>query len=150
MWILRKMRPLKMWILWKIGLWNCEFYEKLGFENVNFVNNEILKLRFLWKVRFSNCDFWINYAFFAPVWSWVYLNLPGLCRISASIKFQLTRNVLMKNDRRMMALSWSGRWLRSFSSNSCKSSQICWALAFPFSASLPPPPLPKPFLELKL
>ena len=34
----------KMRILWKTRLWNCEFSEKWGFENVNFVKNEILKM----------------------------------------------------------------------------------------------------------
>ena len=35
---------LKMWILWKIGLWNCEFCQKWDFEIVSFVKNEILNL----------------------------------------------------------------------------------------------------------
>ena len=32
----------KMWILWKMGFWNCEFCEKWDFEIVNF---------------FEKCDF---------------------------------------------------------------------------------------------
>ena len=58
----------KMWILWKIGLWKCEFCEKWDFENVNlvkneilkilnFVKNEILKMWILWKMRRSKCEF---------------------------------------------------------------------------------------------
>ena len=30
---------LKLWILWKMSLWNCEFCEKLDFENVISVKN---------------------------------------------------------------------------------------------------------------
>ena len=29
----------KMWILWKMRLWKCEFCEKWDFKNVNFVKN---------------------------------------------------------------------------------------------------------------
>ena len=32
----------RIWILWKMRLWNCEFCEKWDFENVNFMKNEIL------------------------------------------------------------------------------------------------------------
>ena len=35
---------LKMWILWKMRLWICEFCGKWDIENVNFVKNEIMKL----------------------------------------------------------------------------------------------------------
>ena len=31
-----KNETLKMWILWKMRLWNCEFCEKWDFQNVNF------------------------------------------------------------------------------------------------------------------
>jgi len=34
----------KMWILWKMIFWNCEFCEKWYFEIVNFVKYETLKL----------------------------------------------------------------------------------------------------------
>ena len=32
-----KIEILKMWILWKMRFWKCEFCENLDFENVNFV-----------------------------------------------------------------------------------------------------------------
>ena len=31
----------KMWILWKMRLWKCEFYENWDFIIVTFVKNEI-------------------------------------------------------------------------------------------------------------
>ena len=40
----------KMWILWKMRLWNCEFFEIWDFENVNFVKNEDLEMWILWKM----------------------------------------------------------------------------------------------------
>ena len=39
---------LKMWILWKMRFWKCEFYQNCDFENVNFVKNNILKMWILW------------------------------------------------------------------------------------------------------
>ena len=36
-----KNETLKMWILWKMRLWNCEFCQKWDLENVIFVKNEI-------------------------------------------------------------------------------------------------------------
>ena len=47
----------KMWILWKMKLWKCEFCEKWEFEIVNFVKNEIFKMWILWKIRLWNCEF---------------------------------------------------------------------------------------------
>ena len=41
----------------KMRLWKWEFCEKGDFENVIFVENEILKLWILWKMRLRNCDF---------------------------------------------------------------------------------------------
>ena len=35
-----KLDVWKMWILWKMSFWNCEFCEKWILENVNFVKNE--------------------------------------------------------------------------------------------------------------
>ena len=37
--------------------WKCEFCEKWDFENVNFVENEILKMWILRKIRLWNCEF---------------------------------------------------------------------------------------------
>ena len=48
---------LKIWILWKMRLWNCEFCEKWDFENVLFVNNETLKMWILWKMKLWICEF---------------------------------------------------------------------------------------------
>ena len=48
---------LKMWILWKVRLWKCEFCEKWDLENVNYVKNENLKLWILSKMRFWKCEF---------------------------------------------------------------------------------------------
>ena len=59
-------------------LWNCEFCGKWNFENVNFVENKILKmwifgknetlkLWILWKVRFSKCEFLDKLRIFAPL-----------------------------------------------------------------------------------
>ena len=47
----------KMWILWKMRFLNCEFCEKLDFENVIFLKNEILKMWILWKMIFWKCEF---------------------------------------------------------------------------------------------
>ena len=58
----------KMWILWKMRLWNCGFCEKWVFEKVNFVKNEILKLWILWKMTFSKCEFLDRLRIFASVW----------------------------------------------------------------------------------
>ena len=49
---------LKMWILWQKSLRKCEFCEKGGFENANFVKNLILNLwiscekKWFWKCEF--------------------------------------------------------------------------------------------------
>ena len=40
---------LKIWILWKMRFWNCEFCERWDFKNVNFVKSGILKLWILSK-----------------------------------------------------------------------------------------------------
>ena len=48
-WFLRKNEPLKLWILWKMRLWKCEFYEKWDFRNVIFF--------FFWKMRLWKCEF---------------------------------------------------------------------------------------------
>ena len=53
----------KMWILWKMRFWKCEFCEKWDFENVNFVKNVLLKLWILWKMWFSECEFCKNWDF---------------------------------------------------------------------------------------
>ena len=42
----------KMWILWNMRFWKCEFYDKWDFENMNFVKSEILKMWTYWKLRF--------------------------------------------------------------------------------------------------
>ena len=34
-----KNEGLKMWILWTMWFWKCEFCQKLDFENVNFIKN---------------------------------------------------------------------------------------------------------------
>ena len=58
----------KMWSLWKMRLWKCEFCVKRVPKNVNFVKNEglklwilwknaTLKMWILWKMRVWNCDF---------------------------------------------------------------------------------------------
>ena len=52
-----KNETLKMWILWKIRLWNCKLCEKWDFKNVNFVIIEISKTRILWKLGFLKSDF---------------------------------------------------------------------------------------------
>ena len=48
-----KNRTLKMWILWKIELWKCEFCEKWDFENKNFGKSKFFKMWFFSK----NCGF---------------------------------------------------------------------------------------------
>ena len=48
---------LKLWYLWQMRLWNCDFCDKWDFEIVNFVTNETLKLWILWKMRLWNCEF---------------------------------------------------------------------------------------------
>ena len=74
MWIFWKNDNFKMWILWKMRLWKCEFCQKWDFENVNFVKNETLKLWILSKMRlckcefcqkweFQNVNFWTNWGF---------------------------------------------------------------------------------------
>ena len=45
----------------------CEFCEKWEFKNVNFVNNETLKLWILWKMRFWKCEFLDKLRIFALV-----------------------------------------------------------------------------------
>ena len=57
----------KMWILWKMIFWKCEFCEKWDFESVNFVKNEILKVWILSKVRLWNWEFLEKLRIFAPV-----------------------------------------------------------------------------------
>ena len=58
-----KNEALKMWILWKMRLWKCEFWEKWDFQNLNFVKNEILKMWILWKLLCSKCEFLYNSGF---------------------------------------------------------------------------------------
>ena len=64
----------KLWFLWKMRFWKCEFCVKWDFEIVIFVKNEILKLWFkkkptilkMWilsKMRFSKCEFWEKWVF---------------------------------------------------------------------------------------
>ena len=53
----------KMWFLWKMRFWNCEFCQKWDFEIVNFVENEILKLWILSKMRLWNCEFCEKWGF---------------------------------------------------------------------------------------
>ena len=43
---------LKMWFLWLMWFWNCDFCEKYDFENVIFVKNWLLKMRFCLKMWF--------------------------------------------------------------------------------------------------
>ena len=62
---------LKMWILWKMRFWNCEFCEEWVFENAIFLKIETFKMRFLLKMRFSYCDFWNKLWIFTP-----YIGLP--------------------------------------------------------------------------
>ena len=52
---------LKMWILWKIRLWKCDF------ENVNFMKIETLKMWILGKMIFSKCEFLDELRSFVPV-----------------------------------------------------------------------------------
>ena len=53
----------KVWILWKMWLWKCELCQKWAFENVNFVNNEILKMWILSNMRLWKCDFFLMWGF---------------------------------------------------------------------------------------
>ena len=46
-----------MWILWKRRLCEREFCLKWYFQNVNFVENETLRMRFLSKMRLWKCEF---------------------------------------------------------------------------------------------
>ena len=62
-----KNKALKVWILWKMRLWNCEFCQKWDFEIVNFVKNDILKLWNLSKMIVSKCEFLDKLQIFAPV-----------------------------------------------------------------------------------
>ena len=62
-----KNETLKMWILWKMRFWKCEFIQKWDFQNVNFVKNEIFKMWILWKMRFSKYEFLDKLRIFAPV-----------------------------------------------------------------------------------
>ena len=53
---------LKMWILWKMRLWSCEFCEKWDFENVNSVKSEVFKMWILGEIEdFSPCVKWDNF-----------------------------------------------------------------------------------------
>ena len=45
----------------------CEFSEKWDFENVNFVQNEALKMWILWKLRLWKCEFLGELRIFAPM-----------------------------------------------------------------------------------
>ena len=45
---------LKMWFLWNMRFWQCDFCEQWDFEHVSFVKNVILKMQFLWKMWFWN------------------------------------------------------------------------------------------------
>ena len=63
-----KNETLKMWILWKMIFWKCEFWEKWDFVIVNFVKNEVLKMWILKKVRFSKHEILDKLMIFAPVW----------------------------------------------------------------------------------
>ena len=59
-----KNETLKLSILWKMKLWNCEFYEKWDFKIVNFVKNDILKLWIWEKWDFEKVNFCIKIADF--------------------------------------------------------------------------------------
>ena len=48
---------LKVWILWKMRFWMCDFCEKCGFESVNFVKNVILKVWICEKCDFESVNF---------------------------------------------------------------------------------------------
>ena len=48
MWIFVKNENLKMWVLWKLRIWKCEFCEKWDFEVVNFVKK--------WEFEIVNFD----------------------------------------------------------------------------------------------
>ena len=61
-----KSNTLKMWILWKMRFWKCEFCQKCEFENVNFVKNENLKMWIFSKMRFWKCEFLDKMWIFAP------------------------------------------------------------------------------------
>ena len=50
----------KMWILWKMRLWDCEFCEKWDIEIMNFEKNETLKMWILWNTRLQKCEFCEN------------------------------------------------------------------------------------------
>ena len=50
----------------KMRLWQCEFCQKWGFENVNFVKNEILEM---WILSNTQCEFSYKLGTFAPVWT---------------------------------------------------------------------------------
>ena len=51
----------KLWILWKMRLWNCEFCQKWDFEIVNFVKNKTLEM---W-ILSSNSVAWISFSRFS-------------------------------------------------------------------------------------
>ena len=69
---------LKMWILWKRGIWKCEFWEKCDFINVNFVKNETLKLWILSKMGLWKCGFLDKLRIFALVCLWSNICYGGL------------------------------------------------------------------------
>ena len=68
----------KMWILWKMRVWNCEFWRKCDFEIVNFEENETLKMWILWKMIFWNCEFCEKIRFwkcvFCEKWDFEVMN----------------------------------------------------------------------------
>ena len=65
----------KMWILWKMRLWKCEFYEKGDFQNVNVWTNCVfcpIVITVFWKNspgKWSRLFLWNFPLFFRPRWS---------------------------------------------------------------------------------
>ena len=79
-----KNRILKMWILSKIRLWNCEFCQKWDFENVNFVKSD--KMWNFAPVWINNTECWLNLivSFFIRLF-----DLPELVSLHRSPSFHL-------------------------------------------------------------
>ena len=61
-----------------ISFEKCECCEKWDFENVNFVNNESLKLWISWKIRFWKCEFCEKWCF-QNVNFWINCGFLLLC-----------------------------------------------------------------------
>ena len=50
----------KMWMLWKMRFWKCNF----------FLKNETLKMWILWKMRLWKCEFWENETLKLWIFGW--------------------------------------------------------------------------------